>query len=211
MVTLETVEIPGLREAIKRESRIRDAAFLDGLMVVCGVEIVPLSLRRLIWLEQAHNGFVVPWKWESADETFAHAVQLLYFLRPGFSAPRSPVESFCQSFRSGWSEQMFARRMARKERSAIIQEISEYIAECFMDAPTGGGSEIMPPSYVSYPVYIIDLFAEAGLTFGYSEIMDMPLARLWQMHRIASRRIWQIKLTNPSDEIAVAHLSRATA
>ena len=211
MVTLETVEIPGLREAIKRETRVRDAAFLDGLEVVCGVEVVPLSLRRLIWLEQAHNGFVVPWKWYNAAETFVHAVSFLYFLQPSFQLPRSPIQSFWQSFRDGWREQMFAHRMARNDRSELVKELAEYIADCFMDAPTGGGGEIMPPSYVSYPTHIIDLFAEAGLTFGYSEIMDMPLTRLWQIHRIASRRIWQIKLSNPSDSLAVEHLTKGAA
>ena len=211
MVTLETVEIPGLREAIKHEARVRDAAFLDGNEVVCGVEITPLSLRRLIWLEQAHNGFVVPWKWDSDDETFAHAVQMLYFLRVDFAEPRSPVQSFWQSFKDGWSEQMFARKMARQDRAKFVSELAEYIADCFMDAPTGGGGEVMPPSYVSYPTHIIDLFAEAGLTFGYSEMMDMPLTRLWQMHRIAARRVWQIKLSNPSDSLAVAHITKGAA
>lgn len=211
MVTLETVEIPGLREAIKREARVRDTAFLDGHEIVCGVEIVPLSLRRLIWLEQAHNGLVVPWKWDSDAELFSHAVSFLYFLRPDYRPPFSPKETFWQSFRSGWKEQLFLGRFNKTDRKAMIDEINDWIADSFMDAPSGGGNEVTPASYASYPVYLIDLFAEAGLTFTYSEIMDMPLARLWQFWRIASRRVHQTKLTNASDALAVEHLAKGVA
>ncbi len=207
MVTLEKVEIPGLREAIKREARVRDTAYLDGHEIVCGVEVVPLCLRRLIWLEQAHNGFVVPWKFENDGEKFAHAISFLYFLRPDFSPPISPRETFWQSFKSGLNEQVFINRYRNVNRDEFLAELLEWISDYFMDAPNSGGSEIMPPSYASYPTHIIDLFAQANLPFLFSEIMDMPLKRLWQHYRIASRRVNEIKLTNPSDEISVRHIS----
>lgn len=206
MVTLETVEIPGLREAIKREAHVRDTAFLDGLELLCGVEVVPLSLRRLIWLEQAHNGFVVPWTWDDAAETYAHAIQFLYYMKPDFSPPRSPMVTFWQSFLAGWKEQRFINSMRRKDRGAVVKEISSYLSASFMDAPSSGG-EVQTSAYASYPSYIVDLFAEGGLTFTYDEIMDMPLARLWQHYRICSRRTREAKLTNPSDSIVVDHLA----
>lgn len=212
MVTLETVEIPGFREAIKRENHVRDTSFLEGRYLLCGVEVEPLSLRRLIWLENAHNGFVVPWDWDDDGETFAHAIQFLYFVRPDYLPPMSPRESFWQSFRAGWKEQRFINRMARKNRNEVIAELSAFIKDAFMDGPKGGGGgEVMPPRYVSYPVHIVDLFSEAGMTFSYTEIMDMPLARLWQFYRIAAKRINGATLTNPSDEIAVNHLAKGAA
>jgi hypothetical protein len=212
MVKLETVEIPGLREAIKREQHVRDTAFLDGREILCGIEVVPLSLRRLIWLEQSHNGFVVPWKWEGDAEAFAHAVHLLYVMRPKYSPPESPRESFWRGFKAGWSEAMFARSLRKRDRAALIGELQAWISDAFMDGPKGGGgSEIMPPSYASYPVYLIDLFAEAGLTFTYGEIMEMPLARLWQFWRVASKRVRGMTLTNASDEIAVNHIAGVRA
>ncbi len=212
MVTLETVEIPGLREAVQKEARIRDAAFLDGNEILCGVEIIPLSLRRLIVLEQSHNGFVVPWEWESDAETFAHAVHFLYVLRPGYRPPTSPRESFWLSFKNGMKEGVFSNRIARRGRKEVIGEIAEWLKDVFMDSPKGGGNGgPRPPSYASYPVYIFDLLAEAGLTFTYQEIMDMPLPRLWQFWRVADRRVNGAKLTNPSDEISVAHLAKGAA
>ena len=209
MVTLQTVEIPGFREAVKREAHVRDTAFLDGLELVCGVEVVPLSLRRLIWLEQAHNGFVVPWRFDDDGEMFAHAVQFLFFMRPDYSPPKSAKESFWQSFCSGMKEQLFINRMARSNRDEMLGELSEWIKSAFMDAPNAGGSVRTAP-YASYPALVVDLFAEAGLPFTYTEIMDMPLARLWQHWRIAARRVKDLPLTNPSDDLATKVIAGIT-
>ncbi len=208
MVTLQTVEIPGLREAIKRESRVRDTAFLDGMEIVCGVEVHPLSLRRLIWLEQAHNGLIVPWRFDTQGELLAHSLQLVYFCTPQFSIPTSPKYSFWRAFRDGLKRARFFRKALRIAPDELIKEVDGWVGEAFMDAPAGGGSSEVPaPSYASYPAYVVDKFSEAGLPFTYDEIMDMPLRRLWQHWRIASRRIHDVKLTNPSDEVAVNHIA----
>lgn len=204
MVTLQTVEVPGLREALKREARIRDTAFLDGLEVVCGVEAYPLSLRRLIWLEQAHNGFVVPFRFESDEEMLSHALQIVYFCNPDFSPPASPKYSFWDSFRDGMKQHAFFRKALRSgPPEAIIKEIETWLGDAFMDSPAGGGNnEVRGPSYASYPAYIVDKFAEAGLPFTYDQIMDMPLRRLWQHWRVAVKRVNDTTLTNPSDDLA---------
>lgn len=209
MVTLETVEVPGLREAIKRESRVRDTAFLDGAEIVCGVEAHPLSLRRLIWLEQAHNGFVVPWRFESDQEVLGHALQLVYFCTPRFSPPKSPKFIFWESFRDGMRQQAFFRKALRAGTpEVIVKEIEAWLADAFMDSPAGGGNnEVKGSSYASYPAYVVDLFAAAGLQFSYDEIMDMPLRRLWQHWRVAVKRLHGATLTNPSDELVTNHLA----
>lgn len=204
MVTLQTVEVPGLREALKRESGIRDTAFLNGLEVVCGVEAHPLSLRRLIWLEQAHNGFVVPWRFESEEEMLSHALQIVYFCTPKFTIPKSPKYSFWASFGDGMKQQAFFRKALRSGTpEVIIKEIEAWLGDAFMDSPAGGGNnEVRGPSYASYPAYVVDKFADAGLPFTYDQIMDMPLRRLWQHWRVAVKRIDGAILTNPSDDLA---------
>jgi hypothetical protein len=118
------------------------------------------------------------------------------------------VVSFWRSFRDGWSEQMFVRKVMRgTPRGRIFHEVAEWLSDALMDAPSGGSDEVKPPSYASYPVYIVDLFAEAGFTFTYREIMEMPLRRLWQHMRIANRRLKHTTLTNPSDQIAVDYIA----
>lgn len=213
MVTLQTVEIPGLREAIQRESRVRDLAFLDGLEIVCGVEVYPLSLRRLLWLEQARNGFIVPCRFESDDEYLAHALQVVYFCTPGFRIPTSPKVSFWSVFRDNYRQQGFFRKALRSgSPEVIVKEIEDWLAEAFMDSPAVGGSnEVASPSYASYPAHIVDKFASAGLTFTYDEIMDMPLKRLWQHWRIAVRRVDEVTLTNPSDDLATKVIAGVTS
>jgi hypothetical protein len=58
---------------------------------------------------------------------------------------------------------------------------------------------------------VIDKFAEAGLVFTYAEVMDMPLRRLWQHWRVASHRLNDVPLSNPSDLLAVEHLAKGGA
>lgn len=209
MVTLETVYIPGLREAIQRETRIRDTAFLEGNEVVCGVEVVPLSLRRLIWLEQAKNGYVVPCRFDNDQELLAHALQIVYFCTPKFKLPTSPKLGFWRMFWEGARQARFFRKVLRSgSPTSIVKEIDEWVSDSMMDAPSGGGtSEVPPVSYASYPAYVVDRFAEAGLPFTYEQILDMPLRRLWQHLRVASKRVHDATLTNPSDDLATKKLA----
>jgi hypothetical protein len=210
MATLQTVIIPGYAEAIKRETKLRDTAFLDGRELVCGVEVFPLSLRRLIWLEQARNGFVVPCRFDSEAEMLAHALQCVYFCLPEFAPPVSPRFSFWRVFQDGVSQRVFFRKVLRAgSPDVIIKEVESWLREAFMDAGGSGGGkgEVPCQSYASYPAYIVDAFAAAGLPFTYAEVMDMPLRRLWQHWRVAMRRLHGVALTNPSDLLAVEHLA----
>ena len=213
MATLQTVPIPGYADAVKRENRLRDTAFLDGHEIVCGVEVVPLSLRRLIWLEQARNGFVVPCRFESEQEMLAHALQCVYFCLPEFEPPKSPRFSFWQAFQDGVNQRAFFRKALRAGApDVIIKEVEEWLDAAFMDASgVGGKNETVASSYAAYPAYIVDSFAAASLPFTYDEIMDMPMRRLWQHWRVAMRRVHGIPLVNKSDNLAVEYLAKVKA
>jgi hypothetical protein len=207
MVTLEKVVIPGYAEAVRKESQVRDTAFLDGLEAVCGVGVRPICLRRLIWLEQARNGLVVPWRFDTEEELLAASLQVVYFCRPEFSPPASAEYSFVRAFMEGCRQNRFFRRvLGSNTNKDIIEEVRQWLADAFMDAPAGSATALAP-SYAGYPAYIVDKFAEAGLPFSYAEIMDMPLKRLWQHWRVAMKRCSDVALTNPSDDIRVAYLA----
>ena len=210
MVMLQTVEIPGFADAVRKERQLRDSAFLDGLEIVCGVEVKPLSLRRWIWLEHARNGFVVPCRFDSKDEVLAHALQVVWFNRPGFTPPTTPKYSFWGSLKQNVAQQAFFRKALRSgSPEVIIREVELWLEDAFTDALLGGGgSEVAPPSYASFPVFIVDQFAAAGLPFNYDDIMDMPLRRLWQHRRVAVQRLHDVSLSNPSDLIAVEYLAK---
>lgn len=207
MVALPIVEIPGYREAVKKERTLRDAAFLDGHEMLCGEIVVPLSLRRLIWLEQAHNGFICPWKWDSDEQLIAHALALIYFCRPNFQPPNTAKWSFWKAYGHALSQHRFSVRVLRRVGpEKLVEEVTSWLNDAFMDAPVGSADSVGNQSYASYPAYVFDKFGEAGLTYTPEQIMDMPIKRLWQHFRVAAARINDAKLTNPSDEIAVAHI-----
>lgn len=209
MVALPIVEVPGYREAVKRERFLRDAAWLDGNETLCGEDVVPLCLRRLIWLEQAHNGFICPWRWEDDDELIGHALAFVYFLKPHFHPSKLQQKSFLKRWVLATREHnLRVRLLSRLSPEKLIEEIHAYLSDCFMDAPSGGGNNVANISYASWPTYILDKFGEAGLTYTADQILDMPIKRLWQHYRVATARINDAKLTNPSDDIAVAHIAR---
>lgn len=68
---LPTVEVPGYSEALRRENFVRTTAFIGGNESLCGVEVVPLSLRTVLRLEVAQNGFFVPCQFDSDSEAIA--------------------------------------------------------------------------------------------------------------------------------------------
>ena len=204
MVTLPTVEIPGYREALQRERHLRDTAFLGGFEIVCGVEVKPLSLRTLLLLEFAGNGYVNPCYFDNDNEALAHALQVIYFCQPSFKAPQTPKYHFWSEWIDAIKQNWFLRKITKgKKADVLLSEIKDWIADAFMDAPSGQATGYQKQSYASYPAYVLDLFGEAGLMFSEDQIMDMPLKKLWQHWRVSVHRLHGAVLTNPSDEIAV--------
>lgn len=212
MVTLPTVEVPGLAEAVRKERTLRDRAFLGGNEIVAGVIVRQLSLRTVLYLEHAENGMMIPFRFDDDIEVVAHALQVLCFSQPGWTAPEVRHYSFWRHWLSAWREQRFQRRVLRQiDPLELVKEVREWTDDSFMDCPAGGGGELPKKSYASHPAYLVDLFAEAGLGFTYDEIMDMPLKRLWQHWRLAAARTHDVKLTNPSDELAVERAAKGAA
>lgn len=209
MVALQTVEIPGFREAVARERKLRDRAFLGGNEIVCGVVVKQLSLRTLIMLEHAENGFVIPYRYDTGLELVSHAMQVLWFARAEWQPPEVKPFSFWRSFYNSVAERKFQTKLLRAYKPMqLVEEVQEWLDESFVDSPSGSADKTFVPSYVAYPAHVVDLFADAGLLFTYDEIMDMPLKRLWQHWRLAAHRVYNRALTNPSDKIAVEHLAK---
>ncbi len=207
MAIFPTVEVPGLREAIRKERNLRDRAFLGGNEIVFGVEVKQLSLRIALYLEHAENGFMIPVRWDFDDEPIAHAIQVLWFAQPDWVAPTVRPLSLWAQFKLARKQALFTRKvLANGTPEDLIGEVMDWIKEATFDCPAGGGSEVPRQSYASHPAHLVDLFGAAGLPFTYEEIMDMPLKRLWQHYKLAANRLYEAKLTNPSDDIVVGHL-----
>jgi hypothetical protein len=214
MVALPEVQVPGYGRAIQHESRVRDSGFDGGNEIVAGVEVAPLSLRRLLWLERARNGFVVPCRFDDASEQLAHALQVLYFCRPTYWAPVSPVRSLLAAAFEQWRIQRFTRATVRRHNpQAILEDVGGWLDEAFMDAPRppdeSGDRVVSKAAHASYPAYIVTLFAAGGMTQTVREIMEMPLKTLWQYVRLLQHRVYGMPLSNPSDVVFLDGLERA--
>lgn len=212
VANLPTVEVPGYADAVRRENYVRTTAFLGGNESLCGVEVRPLSLRTVLQLEVARNGFFVPCQFESDSEAVAHALQVVWFSRPGFD-PHCGTGSLLRMVAHGVRLNTFCQRMVwryRKDTVAMAHEVKAWIRDAFMDMPKGSGrSQVPAPAYAAYPAYIIDTLHGCGVKLDADQIMDMPLKRLWQHWRVAVKRENPAYgLTNPSDEVFVKGLNK---
>lgn len=209
VANLQTVQVPGYDRAIAHEQRIRESGFDDATEIVAGVEVAPLSMRRMLWLEKARNGFFVPCRYDNAAEHVAHALQVLYFCRPQFHAPASPVQSLGAAVVEQLRRQYFiSRTLKRIKPETLVREVDEWIDEALMDAPKPSADSVATAGHAAYPAYIVCLFAEGGMTHTVAQIMDMPLKQLWQYVRILQRRLYGTPMTNPSDAVFLDGVER---
>lgn len=209
MVFLHTVEIPGYSDALKREASVRDSAWIESNEIVAGVEVIPLNLRTVLLLERARNGFLVPCRFDNGAEVVAHALQVLYFARPQFRPPTlADAGIISQVFESVRRQRFMESVIRRVDYDDLVKEVREWLDEAFMDCPSGSAENVNPASHAASPAYVLDLLSSGGYHFTESEVMEMPLKKLWQLMRLAARRVHGTALANPSDDLAVKHLAK---
>lgn len=151
-------------EAIRRETEVRDAAFLAAPFRICGVEIAPLTGRAFIALEGLESPFLCGGRPTPADVAI-----FLWVLSPKFV----PHNSF--------SRRRFFRACRKIEFEQAVTEISKLVEDAFQDAPGSGGAQ-SPARYTSWLADLVDILASE---YGWSEdsILDLPLARAFQYLR----------------------------
>ena len=201
---LQFVEIPGFRDALKREARIRREAWCATHTEIAGVRVRLLTLRDMVILEQLENGFFAPWQFDSEEEFIGHCAHLVWWL------------SYCpkpaQDARSWFQPRVMAARHRliahlKKRPQDLARGVRAYIDESFLDSPRGSGSGGQP--IAATPAYIADTLAAGGLFTTIDEMMDMPVTRLWQLLRVSARRVYGVPASNASDKLACDYLARA--
>lgn len=157
---------PKLVEAAREERAIRSGAWLDLPRFILTVEVKPFSLRHYSLLSASGNGFVT-----GGDITPADIVQFLWFVSAGFT----PVNEKAKA--------EFIKAASKLPLGKTITGIWDYLSESEFDAPKAGPS--VRPQKNNRPIepYMIHRFAsEYGWTV--DEIMDRPLAQLWQLTQL---------------------------
>lgn len=202
MVALNQVQIPGYAEALRREDSVRREAFSHSLDSICGVPVRPLTLRDAITLEEMRNGFFCPFTFDADDELIGHCAQLVWWLsdcpKPGFY-----TKSIWQ-----WRVAIRRRHLCRylgQFPTELVQGVHRFLKDAFFDAPKPSNG-VKSAAVAAGPAYVFDTLAQAGYVLTPDQILDMPLAQLWQVLRLASRRLYGAPAVNESDRIATEYL-----
>lgn len=202
---LPRVEVPGLSEARRRERAIRESAFIDVPHWICDIPVRAFTLRHLLILDQLKNGFIVPCEYERPSERVAHALQFIWVCSAWYTVPTSYLQLLWMRYQR-WK---FIRHAERLPALAVFASIEAYQADAFYDGPKMMPGEPTGISYFCYIVGIVDALYAAGYPWSEQQILDMPLARLWQYHSLAQhRRFPDVPLSNPSDRVAVEFIQK---
>jgi len=158
------IGIPGYVEACQKQDAIRDAAFLDAPLTLCGLPVRLMTARHLAILTHCGNGFVT-----AGEIKPEHIPQLLWVLSPKFecgNAKRMADVSIAIS------NLPFAK---------CVREIEAYLDDMFLDSPPSEGKP--GESYNSWLASIVDLLARE---YGWrqDEILNLPLPCVFQYVRI---------------------------
>lgn len=198
------VEIPGYREALRREAEVRRAAWSKTHDEIAGVRVRVLTWRDVEKLADMRNGFFCPWKFETEDELVGHCAQLVWWLSD--CAKPNPGAGFISRAIVQAQAERLVRHLA-KDKAALIGGVTRFLQDSFMDAPTGNSQDASAPAAASFS-YIADALAFGGHHMTADEALDMPVARLWQLLKLIRIRLCGEKPTSPSDKIAVDYLAK---
>lgn len=205
--TLEHREIPGFREALTREATVRRQAWIHRDSRIAGVRVRAITLRDTIILEEMQNGFFAPWRFDSDQEFLGHCAQLVWWLSDA-PKPARESQSALQPLVAAGRQRLMRHLSAMPEQ--LAKETTEFLRATFMDAPKASGQQ-NGAAVASTPAYLADTLAAAGLFEGMDKMLDMPLTQLWQLVRLATRRVYGVPLTNESDRLACDFLATVNA
>lgn len=188
-------------EALRKETRLRLAAFVPSFINVCGERLRPFTVRDLINLEANRNGFVEPCTFDNDREMLAHALQFCWYCHEHYEEP----QGLWSGIRSSYRKRRMIDRLKQQKAVELLEGISEYLAIAFHDAGKSSGEP--SASYAHWSVYVYDLLMSGGHQFTWGEFERTPLSRLWQMVRICRKRLNpESPIANPSDAVMCREL-----
>jgi len=186
-VRVNRFDTPGFREAVERQSAIRDNAFLDAELPVniCGITIRHMIARDYLILDALGSPFIVGGRFPADFD----AVEFLWHLQV-----RQPFSQLWFSYRCG-------KKFVGKP---VLEQIMDYVKDTFQDAPGGGRGGAVAD--VGFLAAMVDTLASE---YGWDESkvagppgVAIPLRRLFQyMKRIRLRTDPNAISFNPSDAI----------
>ena len=208
-------------EAIRREAEGRQFSALDLPSDIAGFQSRPLSLRMYIALRMIQSPFIPPFATPTEDDI----VKFLWFVSPGYNPEgigRSGIVAQCRSIyppKEPWIKTERTIKtwtwkvlFAREEAARITFAARTYMETALQDKPPENTKRttVSAPSYYADWIGMMDDIArEFG--WGRNEILDMPIAELFQhVKEISEDRAYRNGhnpvLFNPSDSIKTEFL-----
>jgi hypothetical protein len=182
MPVIKASDIPGLREAIKRENDCRDASFLDLTTDICGVPIRQMTPRDLLILDGIGNPLMA-----GGLPSPAELAEFLWLLSPRYV------------FGSSLRRFMFGLSIRRLNYLEAVKACWRYIEETFQDSPGSSGVSAMP--YAGWCAYLVNTIA---INYGWNDdaTLNMPLKKLFQYLKCIRRHHDpHAPMHNPSDKV----------
>ena len=183
MSLLNPAEIPGYTAAVLRERELRDLAFLNLPLPLCGIVVRQFTARHLILLGAMENAFVT----RRGVPTITDVFQFLWVVSPEYGVDPDQRGAF-------W------KRLATKlNGTQPLPAIMKYLDDAFYDAPLG--TPTPQKLFTSSVAGIVDTLASE---YGWTDdlILEMPLARVFQyLRRIRQRTNPQAPMFNRSEKL----------
>ena len=181
-------DIPGLEaaeaEASRREQEIRELAFLDVPLDICGVAVKQFTPRHFILLDAARVPFMEP-----AYLTPVEATMFLWVVSTRYQGTGKAARA------------RFFKRVSPIGEWDLRAGLESYVEAAMMDAPMGGGDGKAPAT--SFVAAIVDRLCGNGYPWTEEKILDTPLARIFQyFRRIELRTDPRAILANPLSDRA---------
>jgi hypothetical protein len=156
-------------------------------------------------LKEIRNGFFCPFTFETREELVGHCAQLVWWMsdcpKPGFYSNSK------FNIRPKLARWALIQHLGR-HADEMVAGVKQVLADAFFDAPKASAGGVSGGAIAAGPAYIMDTLAEAGYGFTLDDVLDMPLAQLWQLLRLASRRLYGADAVNESDRIACEFLAK---
>jgi len=161
-----TWTVPGLAEALAKERRLREDAYLGHPEDVCGVKLNQITPRLLAILFRMETPFLSGGK-ITPEET----IRFLWALSVDFTPDKKTRDKWIAAF---------IRRIAIGEIDwqFVYDSICEFLDATFLDAPQGKDSTPYVCSLAWYEVSMYDLMG-----WDSERTMEMPLRRIYQLMR----------------------------
>lgn len=192
MPLFDPYSVPGFKEAVERETTVRDNVFANAPEILTGFTVRPLSMRTFLILDGMGSPFV------KAKERFPlpHDVAMfLWVISTRFSRTDSiERDRFIKECR------VFNKVDAHMEACVAI---NQYLEDAFQDAP--GGSNTGRSAVASMSAVIIHLIA-SRYHWTEDEIMDKALKKIFQFIRLIQvEKDPNTIMFNPSDRVIRQH------